>query len=245
MNPNATPIPCAAPDTGWHPRHLAVFDSGRLVAAVPLCSGRLPGALVPMGDGRIGLTGTLVSPALERDAAARVLGDLLRPPPGRHVDLEPLEAPEAELVAEATVGPEGGSLGDDDVTVTAAPGALPAAAVLALGAAGFLYGVFHAAGPGHGKVVITTYLATQRETLWRGIALAVASSLVQGLVAIVDREQSAHFQALVDAAPKLIALLPWEPAFVFVRGRGRASRRRSRPPGAATARCAAGRDPRP
>lgn len=42
------------------------------------------------------------------------------------------DPPEAELVAEATVGPEGGSLGDDDVTVTAAPGALPAAADLAL-----------------------------------------------------------------------------------------------------------------
>lgn len=42
------------------------------------------------------------------------------------------DPPEAELVAEATVGPEGGSLGDDDVTVTAAPGALAAAAALAL-----------------------------------------------------------------------------------------------------------------
>ena len=49
---------------------------------------------------------------------------------------------------------------------------------------GFLYGVFHAAGPGHGKVVITTYLATQKETLGRGIALAVTASLLQGLTAI-------------------------------------------------------------
>lgn len=49
---------------------------------------------------------------------------------------------------------------------------------------GFLYGVFHAAGPGHGKIVITTYLATQKETLARGIGLAVAASLLQGLVAI-------------------------------------------------------------
>lgn len=49
----------------------------------------------------------------------------------------------------------------------------------------FLYGVFHAAGPGHGKVVITTYLATQKESLARGIALAVTASLVQGMVAIL------------------------------------------------------------
>ena len=59
------------------------------------------------------------------------------------------------------------------------------AAVLWLALLGFLYGVFHAAGPGHGKVVITTYLATQKETLWRGIALAVTASLLQGVVAIV------------------------------------------------------------
>ena len=58
------------------------------------------------------------------------------------------------------------------------------AAVLWLALLGFLYGVFHAAGPGHGKVVITTYLATQKETLWRGIALAVTASMLQGVVAI-------------------------------------------------------------
>src|SRR6056297_2885101 len=50
---------------------------------------------------------------------------------------------------------------------------------------GFLYGVFHAAGPGHGKIVITTYLATQKESLGRGIALAATASLLQGLTALV------------------------------------------------------------
>ncbi|WP_083615869.1 hypothetical protein [Pantoea sp. 1.19] len=30
-------------------------------------------------------------------------------------------------------------------------------------AAGFLYGVLHALGPGHGKFVVTTWLATGRE----------------------------------------------------------------------------------
>ncbi len=50
---------------------------------------------------------------------------------------------------------------------------------------GFLYGVFHAAGPGHGKVVIATYLGTQSETLRRGVILAFTSAFLQGMVAII------------------------------------------------------------
>jgi len=49
----------------------------------------------------------------------------------------------------------------------------------------FLYGVFHAAGPGHGKAILTTYLATQRERMLRGILLSAAAAGVQGLVAIL------------------------------------------------------------
>ena len=49
----------------------------------------------------------------------------------------------------------------------------------------FGYGVFHAAGPGHGKAVITSYVLANRETLKRGILLSMISALVQGLVAIV------------------------------------------------------------
>jgi nickel/cobalt transporter (NicO) family protein len=66
-------------------------------------------------------------------------------------------------------------------TVQAAP---TAANTLALVLIGFLYGVFHAAGPGHGKAVITTYLLTHRQHLRRGLALSWASSLLQGLTAI-------------------------------------------------------------
>ncbi len=50
---------------------------------------------------------------------------------------------------------------------------------------GFLYGVFHAVGPGHGKVVISTYLATHESRLARGISLSLLSSMVQGLTAIL------------------------------------------------------------
>ena len=58
-------------------------------------------------------------------------------------------------------------------------------AAWALAAASFLYGVFHAAGPGHGKAVISTYLLATDQDLRRGIALSVAASLCQGVVAVV------------------------------------------------------------
>jgi nickel/cobalt transporter (NicO) family protein len=50
---------------------------------------------------------------------------------------------------------------------------------------GFLYGVFHAAGPGHGKAVISAYLLTHRDDLWRGLALSATAALMQALTAIL------------------------------------------------------------
>ncbi len=49
----------------------------------------------------------------------------------------------------------------------------------------FLYGVFHAAGPGHGKAVISTYLLTHESALRRGLCLSAAAALTQGLTAIL------------------------------------------------------------
>jgi len=54
-----------------------------------------------------------------------------------------------------------------------------------------LYGVFHAAGPGHGKMVLSTYLTTHGVAMRRGILLSVVSSLCQGLTAIVLVEGAA------------------------------------------------------
>jgi len=48
----------------------------------------------------------------------------------------------------------------------------------------FLYGIFHAAGPGHGKAVISSYLVANNETWKRGIALSFVSALLQSMVAI-------------------------------------------------------------
>lgn len=60
----------------------------------------------------------------------------------------------------------------------------PAKAGASLLAFSFVYGVLHALGPGHGKIVITTWLATHPSKLKSGIALTLVSSLLQGGVAI-------------------------------------------------------------
>jgi len=49
----------------------------------------------------------------------------------------------------------------------------------------FAYGIFHAAGPGHGKAVISSYLLANEETWRRGVTLSFASALLQALTAIV------------------------------------------------------------
>lgn len=46
------------------------------------------------------------------------------------------------------------------------------------------YGVLHALGPGHGKVVMATYLATHPTRLKSSLKLTFAASLMQGVVAI-------------------------------------------------------------
>jgi len=48
----------------------------------------------------------------------------------------------------------------------------------------FLYGIFHAAGPGHGKAVISSYLVANEETWRRGIVLSFASAFLQAFVAV-------------------------------------------------------------
>lgn len=60
----------------------------------------------------------------------------------------------------------------------------------------FIYGVFHAVGPGHGKAVIATYLGTHRESVARGIGISMFTALLQSVVAIV----------LVSTAAKVLSL---------------------------------------
>jgi len=48
----------------------------------------------------------------------------------------------------------------------------------------FLYGVFHAAGPGHGKAVISSYVLANGATVRRGVTLSFIAAFVQALSAI-------------------------------------------------------------
>ncbi|WP_209640418.1 nickel/cobalt transporter [uncultured Serratia sp.] len=49
----------------------------------------------------------------------------------------------------------------------------------------FIYGFLHSVGPGHGKFVITTYLATHRRQLNASRLITLLGSLMQGVVAIL------------------------------------------------------------
>ncbi len=62
--------------------------------------------------------------------------------------------------------------------------AQPQQAGMTLMAVSFLYGVFHAIGPGHGKFILTGYLSLEETKLPKAIRITLLSALVQGLVAI-------------------------------------------------------------
>jgi nickel/cobalt exporter len=59
-----------------------------------------------------------------------------------------------------------------------------AAAFWTLMGIGFSYGVFHAAGPGHGKVVVASYMLANERSLRRGVTISLLAALLQGVVAV-------------------------------------------------------------
>ncbi len=48
----------------------------------------------------------------------------------------------------------------------------------------FAYGVFHAAGPGHGKAVMASYMIANERALKRGLILTFLAAVLQGVVAV-------------------------------------------------------------
>lgn len=61
----------------------------------------------------------------------------------------------------------------------------PFSATLTLAFLSFAYGVLHAAGPGHGKAVISSYVLADGRTVRRGILLAFLAAMIQALSALV------------------------------------------------------------
>lgn len=59
-----------------------------------------------------------------------------------------------------------------------------------------LYGIFHAAGPGHGKAVITTYLGSNAVLLSRGVTLSFLGALLQGFTAVFIMEVGSRLLGL-------------------------------------------------
>ena len=60
--------------------------------------------------------------------------------------------------------------------------AMAAAVMLAL--ASFVYGVVHAVGPGHGKMVISSYVVANEETVRRGVIISFIAAALQALTAV-------------------------------------------------------------
>ncbi len=60
----------------------------------------------------------------------------------------------------------------------------PNAAWLLIGLS-FAYGIFHAAGPGHGKAIISSYVVANNETLKKGVVLSFISAFAQAVTAIL------------------------------------------------------------
>jgi ABC-type nickel/cobalt efflux system permease component RcnA len=105
----------------------------------------------------------------------------------------------------------------------------------------FLYGIFHAAGPGHGKAVISSYVVANEETWRRGVVLSFASALLQAVMAgAIVVVASIIFNATMTTMCKteryieiasyaLIALIGLR--LIWVKGRGflKTARKISRP----------------
>lgn len=113
------------------------------------------------------LAGRLAPPSEETALSAGALPEPLRGA------LRPLNAAQADLDRQMK-----GMLGDirDQGTV---------AAGVWLCLIAFGYGVLHALGPGHGKLVVTSYFLTRRAQLMRGVQLASMAALAQALAAIL------------------------------------------------------------
>ena len=81
-------------------------------------------------------------------------------------------------------------------------GTAPLSAALGLMLLSFGYGVFHAAGPGHGKAVISGWLLANNQQLKRGILISAMSSAIQAMSAILIVSGVLAFVALAGGVAR-------------------------------------------
>jgi nickel/cobalt exporter len=84
----------------------------------------------------------------------------------------------------------------------------------------FLYGVFHAAGPGHGKAVISGWLLATENELKRGILISFLSAMIQALTAIVVVSALLLFVSGASAMAKDAAQFLESASFLMIGGMG-------------------------
>jgi|JI10StandDraft_1071094.scaffolds.fasta_scaffold38664_4 nickel/cobalt exporter len=84
----------------------------------------------------------------------------------------------------------------------------------------FLYGVFHAAGPGHGKAVISGWVLATENDLRRGIVIAALSALFQALTAIVIVSSLLLFVSSASAMARDVAAFLESASYLMIAGLG-------------------------
>jgi nickel/cobalt transporter (NicO) family protein len=84
----------------------------------------------------------------------------------------------------------------------------------------FLYGVFHAAGPGHGKAVISAWVLATENELRRGLAIAAMSALFQALTAIVIVSGLLFFVQSASAMARDVAGFLESASYLMIAGLG-------------------------
>jgi nickel/cobalt exporter len=96
----------------------------------------------------------------------------------------------------------------------------PIAAATTLILLSFAYGVLHAAGPGHGKAVISTWLIATENELKRGILIAFMSAAVQALTAIVIVTVLLLIVSAVGSAARNVADFLESSSYALIGGMG-------------------------
>ncbi|MGE0005437.1 MAG: nickel/cobalt transporter [Parvibaculaceae bacterium] len=96
----------------------------------------------------------------------------------------------------------------------------PLAAAWTLAVIAFTYGVLHAAGPGHGKAVISAWLLATESELRRGVLIAFMASIIQALTAILAVSILLYLVASAAAAVRDVGSILESTSFAMIAGLG-------------------------